>query len=347
MIKDKQKESNFELMRIISMFLIVLYHVIYHSNIIFNSYYTSSKIILTLIEVFTLVGVNSFILLTGYFQSKSTFKIKKIINIIIQFLFYKIFIYIILSLFNIVPFTKTYIFNYLFPEELEYWFISYYIILYLISDFFNKIIKKMNFKIYTIIIIGLTFLLSVTPMISNGIVIRNNGFGLIQFIYLYFVGAYIRLFTTKYDLKNNKFKLISLSSYILLSILIVLIYYFILNININNNLINGIKNYSFLYSSPFVIIQSISYFLLFYNLNINSKFINNISKYILGVYLIHDNSLVRNLLSNFISNSINYTSIFNIIILVFTYSIIIFICSYLINYFIIKIFTYKKDNQAI
>ena len=52
-------------------------------------------------------------------------------------------------------------------------------------------------------LLGLTFLCSITPMISNGNIITNNGFGLIQFIYLYFIGAYIRLLTTKYKFKNK------------------------------------------------------------------------------------------------------------------------------------------------
>ena len=346
MIKDKTRESNFELMRITSMFLIVLYHVIYHSELIFSSYSLLSKVLLSIIETFTLVGVNSFILLTGYFQSKSKFKLKKFINLLLLYLLYKIFIYIILSIFHTVPVFKTYMFN------LDYWFVFYYLILYLMSDFLNKIINRMSLKIYTMVLLGLTFLCSITPMISNGNIITNNGFGLIQFIYLYFIGAYIRLLTTKYKLKNKKIKYISLISYIGLTLFIVLIYYLVSNININNNFINGIKNYSFLYSSIFVIIQSISYFILFYNLNIKSKFINNISIYIIGVYLIHDNFIIRNLLSNYISSKVIYTSTFNLISLTFIYSIIIFIGSYLIHYFIIKgfslfkLFIKRKDNQS-
>ena len=75
MNKTKIRNSNYELMRIVSMFLIVLYHVIYHGQVLQNCHNEGAKIILELLEFFTLVHVNSFILVSGYFQSTSRFKL--------------------------------------------------------------------------------------------------------------------------------------------------------------------------------------------------------------------------------------------------------------------------------
>jgi hypothetical protein len=47
------------------------------------------------------------------------------------------------------------------------------------------------------------------------------------------------------------------------------------------------------YSNPIIIIQTISFFLIFTTFNFKSKIINKISKTTLGVYLIHDNDFVR------------------------------------------------------
>jgi hypothetical protein len=191
-------------------------------------------------------------------------------------------------------------------------------------------------------------LFSIIPMLSNNIIIKNNGFSLQHFIYLYFIGAYIRIIINKYNYKNNnKIKYITLFNYLLFSTLIVIIYYSIKDINTNNIIINGIKKYSFLYSNPLVLIQSISYFLFFYNLKLNNNKINNISKYIIGIYLIHDNLLIRQRLYLFTKTISNCNSIIVSFIYLIFLSIIIFTFSYLINYIITKLFfKLKKADQA-
>ena len=69
------KKSNFELMFLISMFLIVLCHIINHGQTLQHSNGTILLILKLLISI-TLVHVNSFILLTGYFQYNKHFKFK-------------------------------------------------------------------------------------------------------------------------------------------------------------------------------------------------------------------------------------------------------------------------------
>ena len=73
MIKSK-RNSNFELIIIISILLIILYHIISHGNIIQLCAIQTSKYLFEMIEVATLVHVSSFLLLTDYYQSISRFK---------------------------------------------------------------------------------------------------------------------------------------------------------------------------------------------------------------------------------------------------------------------------------
>ena len=83
-MKKIERNSNHELMRIISMFLIVLGHSILFGNALKNSQNESVTMILMIWEFILLVHVNSFALLTGYYQSNSTFKqsaLWKIINL--------------------------------------------------------------------------------------------------------------------------------------------------------------------------------------------------------------------------------------------------------------------------
>lgn len=75
----KDKKSNFELMRILSMFFIVIYHIIYHGKMLQNSSGTI-LLILQLIICITLVHVNSFVLITGYFQYNKSFSLKRFLQ---------------------------------------------------------------------------------------------------------------------------------------------------------------------------------------------------------------------------------------------------------------------------
>ena len=71
----KERQSNYELMRIISMLFIVIYHIIFHGKLLDNTS-GSIHLILLLILCISLVHVNSFILVSGYFQYDKKFSIK-------------------------------------------------------------------------------------------------------------------------------------------------------------------------------------------------------------------------------------------------------------------------------
>ena len=67
------RNSNHELMRIISMFFIVLWHCILAGNLT-NTSNPNTSMIYTLIQLIIIIHVNSYVLVSGYYQSKSTFK---------------------------------------------------------------------------------------------------------------------------------------------------------------------------------------------------------------------------------------------------------------------------------
>ena len=79
-MEKKTRESNFELMRIISMFMIVLWHVIIHGRLLGSSTGLTNLIYNLLLCVF-IVHVNSFILASGYFQSNNNFSLKKFLKL--------------------------------------------------------------------------------------------------------------------------------------------------------------------------------------------------------------------------------------------------------------------------
>lgn len=133
---DTQRNSNLELMRIISMFFIVLGHVILFGKLL----ETENKTILLIyyfIEFILIIHVNSYVLVTGYFQSKSKFKLKKIWSIISSSWFYRVIIMTIFLSLGLISIGIGQIIKDIFPISIDnYWFIKVYIILYLFSPFF-------------------------------------------------------------------------------------------------------------------------------------------------------------------------------------------------------------------
>lgn len=300
----KERNSNFELMRIVSMLLIVLCHALNLGNLIYNCANPALKIFLEILMFATLVHVNSYVLLSGYFQSKSNFKFSKLLKMISQVVFYLIlFLIIAIKLgwvdnYNIVTFI-----NDLLPSSISsYWFINVYIITYIFSDYINKFINKLSRREYkNFIVIGF-IILFLLPFLSGFKFLDNSGYNFYSFIYLYIVGGYLR----RYPLKETyHFKRMSINGYRMFMLFVFCLMFFsnyLLNnfgqeisgmSNIYNEISTRLLTSKFAYSTPFVLIQTIAYFEIFKTYNLKSKIINAISKNVLGVYLFHENPYVR------------------------------------------------------
>ena len=96
MEKAKERDMNFELLRIISMILIVGSHYIVHGKILENvEIFSTNYFIAEFIRVFTRVAVNLYVLITGYYMINSKAKVKKVFNLWTIIEFYSVAILII------------------------------------------------------------------------------------------------------------------------------------------------------------------------------------------------------------------------------------------------------------
>ena len=81
----KKRESNFELLRIVLMLLIIVGHLLLNSEKL-GAIGTKEYYITNIMRSFTVFGVNGFILLSGYFGINLNYK--KLIRLDIKILFY-------------------------------------------------------------------------------------------------------------------------------------------------------------------------------------------------------------------------------------------------------------------
>lgn len=321
------------------MVMIVALHVVGHGNAQNETEIVSINFIfINLLKSLSIVAVNCFILISGFYGIFSNFKFKKLITLYKQILFYSISIYGVFWVINKQTITGNSIISAFLPIITNnWWFITIYLVLYLISPFLNRLLKILTFKEYNrlLIILSIVFVgVSSVIFISNPID-NTGGYSLYNFIYMYIVGAYIRRFFLKK--KFNKKRCIFY--YLLLSVLLCLINTII---SIFLGRVWGVYSYNFI----FVILASISLFLFFKELEIKSNIINTISTLTLGIYLIHDHPYIRENIYKFL----NYSRYFNtnkfifytilMIIIIFTTAAIL----ELFRQYIFKYISHTKMN---
>lgn len=283
-IRNK-RETGFEILRILAMFFIMLVHLLNAGGMLDNATQGTIPWHRLLYSFFT-PAVNVFVLISAYFMVSSKIKFKKLVNLWCQVVFYCVISYLISSLLIYDNFSGKIMAQCLFPiTTKQYWFFSAYFILMLLSPFLNKILHNSTKKeLYGLCIF--LFILSYLSMKQYiGLVINlNTGYSVLWFICLYFFAGTLRL----HPLKINKIHIgiIYFSSTFLLWIFSFL--------PTGNYWIYLIHN-SFDYTSPLVIIASISLLLLFNGVNVKNIYIHNsicyISTLTFGIYLIEGGHL--------------------------------------------------------
>lgn len=293
----KQRKSSFELLRILSMLLIIMHHFSIHTSwhIVPGLYYSKA-----LIEFFSIggkIGVNCFILISAYFMITKNAKSKALFKTWRTTLFYSIVIYcMLLPLYpqnlTLAPAIRSF-----FPViKASYWFVSVYILLYIFSPYLNILLNSLSKKDYQKLILIQFTIFSViatfvrTPMISN------------QFLwglFVYIIGGYIRLHL---DFKLTKKKLLV---YLLISIILTLLAIITLDfLSTYAPSLSGKEQFAFSDTQGFLpLISSILIFLIFKQIDIGSiSWINAIAPTMFSVYLIHDNFLIRPLLWHYVKS---------------------------------------------
>lgn len=278
-----KRQSNFELLRIICMLMIIGHHIAVHGNypqpesLGLNDY---------LIRFFTVggkLGVNIFVLISGYFMINSTFRIQKLVRLIAQLLFYSIVISLILLISGKVEYSNRFLLNTLFPvSSNKWWFASAYVIVYCLSPYINVMIKNCSERKFIILIFLLIFIQCFVPFIFKATLLSNVAW----FITLYLIAAYIRLYPLKIFNSNKILIPISLVSFILISLI---------KVFLNKDLWEM--------TNLICLICSVSIFCSFKNFNIpNSVIINSIARTTFGIYLMHDYVLMRSVIWNDLLN---------------------------------------------
>ncbi|WP_192986673.1 acyltransferase [Carnobacterium mobile] len=314
-MEKKERSSNLEFLRIISMILIIMHHYVIHGDFKVSNDFTLNKNIIQMASMGGKLGVDLFVLITGFFTVKSSgFKVKKLLRLLFEVQTYSILFYVLFISFGNIPFSMEGIVKAVFPVTFSsYWFATNYILLYILSPFINQFLINISKRTYNKLLIVAFVIWVVIPTVTGAELGLSY---LFWFILMYSVGAYIQLFPMNYFEKTWLNIGIAGVTYslVLLSVII---------FNFLGQKINGFSDnstYFMAYNKLPIVITAVSMFIGFKKLKIkNSKFINGIASATFGIYLIHDHYLVRPFLWIYIfKNNSFYTSNFLVFHMVLT-----------------------------
>ncbi len=284
----KQRDSNLELFRILTMLLIVAHHYVVNSGLmdsdgpIFANALSLHSIFLLLVGAWGKIGINCFVLITGYFMCKSEISMTKFLKLLLEIMFYKIVIGIIFILSDCQLFELKNILKLFIPVlSVKQNFSECFILFFLFIPFLNVLIRNIDEKkhVYLLIICLLTYTLFGT--------IHSVDMNYVSwFMILYIVSSYIRLYPKKW-MTNQNFCGLMFLLMVILSVLSVLICTWL---GVRTN-----KNIPFIFvtdsNTLLAVLTGVFAFLFFKNLKLScNKFINTIASTTFGVLLIHANS---------------------------------------------------------
>jgi len=322
-IESKKRNSNLELMRVVLMLMIIAHHYVVNSGLTklfdFNQI-TVNMVFLQFFGMTGKMGINAFLLITGYFMVDSDFKLYKWFRLWFEVIFYNIIISSFLFLGGYRFGIKNIIQSVLpMTYGVQTYFTGTFLYLFLLIPFLNILIKSLSKKQYKTLLCLLFFLYTIISTFA----FHNTFSELGWYCTVYFIAAYLRHYPVR-KLGNSFWGMIFIFSMMITMVSILIVDY------IGSRF--GFYGYYHMINNAqklFAVTGAVSMFMWFKDLKLKqSKFINVVASATFGVLCIHANSdqMRQFLWRDIFKNTTFYTSSFLIIHAVFSVIVVYSIC---------------------
>lgn len=293
-----KRESGIELLRIIIMFQIIILHLYTYGGLtgFANNHGGLTDLFFDGLWSLCRMPVDVFMLISGYFLVSSKFDLKKVFGrgkkVYITMLFYSLVLAALYFAVTPDAITVAGIFKAFMPFfSKEWYFLSIYLIILLLSPFINMVLQQLDKKQY-LIFTGIVFMVmsvwstfayvdGINDVISiNKIVDPYMGKSVGGLLLFYMIGGYLRRFTSGKDKPQFRYLL----AFLLLCAADFALYKLVPQY--------GSKVFG-MFNNPLVAGEAITIFLFFRDIHFYSSFINTIAGTTIGIYAIHENPHIR------------------------------------------------------
>ena len=297
---NRPKMANIELLRCIAMMMVVVLHYLGKSSLLADltkENMGSVGVAAWVLESFCIVAVNLYMLISGYFLCESSFKLSRLLKLLLQVFTYSVVIGLVAAALGLVPAEELTIYYYvqiLFPVSMgHYWFLTAYVFLYLLLPFLTMAVKRMT-KGQMKLALGL--LLFVFCVLKSILPVRldmdEKGYDCLWYICVFMVAAYIRKFGVPFLQKKGRGIILYL-----LNVVLIFAGVFVLRfVYLRTGSLGLLLSVCMEYNHVLVLLASVGLFAAFLRVRVNDKIsgvICEIAPYTLGVYLLHENLGVR------------------------------------------------------
>lgn len=280
----KARDSNFELLRIIAISMVLVLHADFFSlegpsavDIRSDLLGSSMRI---LIQALTVPAVDIFVMISGYYGIRHS-KLG-IFNLLFQTFFYLVIVYAFCIACGVSRFSVTGL-KELFMLTPSNWFLKSYILLYIIAPVLNAFVQTVGKREFKFILIAYYIFLFIWgwlfPKSTDYIV---GGYSPVFFVWLYLLARYIRLYPV--TLSQLKFR----TSIILVAVIAL----FVLLCCISAYFYGGGTVYGYMllqYLSPTTVASATFAIIAASRLQISSKQINRLATSSFAVYMVYVN----------------------------------------------------------
>lgn len=286
------RNTSIELLRIISMIMIMFHHFAYHGNFEWNfNEVTLPHLWYDFILMGGKVGVDIFVLISRYFLIENTEKLfqpKKLLKFWGQVVFYSIMTYLLSVMLRLNAFEIKQLIKVCLPITYPgWWFASTYFMLYLIHPFLNKLLHGLSKTEYQYLILMMVLCWSIIPTATTQLFESNS---LLWFVTLYGIAGYVNLYGGNQKLQSKHY--FSLYFMVLIITYTVSTTFLFLGTKKEEWSTHAIDFFE-IERLP-ILLMAITLFMGFVTLKMNyHKWINMIASATFGVYLIHDSSYIR------------------------------------------------------
>lgn len=284
------RDSSIELYRIIVMLLIVIHHYVMNSGLIdpngpiYAAPLAPQSLYLAILGAWGKTGINCFVLITGYFMCKSDISIRKFMKLLLEIMFYRIVIYLILWITGYEKFTIESLVEFIPIRKVTTSFVSSFLVFYLSIPFLNILVHHMDEKTHRKLLglCGFVFIFLGTMPKYFGVTMSYASW----FCVLFFISSYIRLYPKKIYEKRGVWLGLTILSLTLAILSVVACAWYSQKSGKDRIYLFVIDSNTFL-----AVFVAVSSFMLFKNIKLRyNAVINTIASSTFGVFCIHTHS---------------------------------------------------------
>lgn len=296
----KKRMANMELLRILAMIMVVMLHYLSKGGLLPNmtDNLGTNGYAAWILETFSIVAVNVYMLISGFFLTESRFKSSRFAELICQILFYSLLIPVILiavGTISLKDLTVYKLLKYIFPVEMEhYWFATAYVLLYLMSPVFKTAVHHMKQSQLKATIVLLLCILSLNKSILPvRLEMDKLGYDAIWFFCVFLCAAYLRLYGIPCLTTSRK----GIAGYLCCCAGILGITLAVRVVYLKTGSLEDFLTATYHYNHILNLLAAICLFAAFYYMRLPegkiADFICKIAPYTFGVYLFHEQEELR------------------------------------------------------